>query len=722
MPSDSAPVDAYGNNLGWTAFVPDTTNWQQYNQNPAGNNAPDWAQYVPTTWQAYNHDTNNDGTPDWAPYVPGNWREYNKDTNNDGTPDWAPYVTTGWQQFQADSVGQATPTWAPYVPTGVSDFSTGGIDYATEDQSTNNERTLEIILRYVTGSYATSVTATYEMPYAPDDFYLYVKRIPKLISAGGRAAAGSFGLMQSSLDVGHAYGFNIVTGWNELPSLSLSTVYLQLEGIEGAFLTDSLSYAWGADGMVCSSDLMLLGVSGWYGNSAPAHSWVRLPVASSGLNEVDDGISGVAVKANSISIPNGFDPRNPAAVLASLPTDGRDSFALYHEEHSLIGPVLLVEQGEAFSGPSLIAIEYPYALVLPVDQQDLPVQPLVEFLWLTSVNVPAALTTIAAVAPAVSSGGSIAVPVAAAQLSVTTPSVSSGGSIAVPVASIALLPLPPSQAGRQRTEVLIPTASITVAGLIPVASSGGSVSAPVASIAIAAIAPDMARDPLFSYNSLLLHFSGANSSTVFTDSSNNGLSATPYGNASISTAQSKYGGSAGYLDGNGDYLQYASNTALDLIGSLFTVEAWIYPTTYKTSGCRIAAAGGGSVAFNSSGGIHWLMQIGNTGLLDFQFYSGSGGAGFATTASISLNTWSHVAASINGSTLYLSINGTLQSFSIASIARPSTSPVFTIGTIYGEGGASGAAFQGYMDEFRITKGAVRYTSNFTPSATAFQDS
>ena len=90
--------------------------------------------------------------------------------------------------------------------------------------------------------------------------------------------AEEFGLAQALLEAGHAYGFNVVTGFSELPTRDLAPVYVRVQGVEAAFLTDSVSYAWDSNGLVLSSDLLYLGATGYYGESPPSSSWVRLPV------------------------------------------------------------------------------------------------------------------------------------------------------------------------------------------------------------------------------------------------------------------------------------------------------------------------------------------------------------------------------------------------------------------------------------------------------------
>lgn len=68
---------------------------------------------------------------------------------------------------------------------------------------------------------------------------------------------------------------------------------------------------------------------------------------------------------------------------------------------------------------------------------------------------------------------------------------------------------------------------------------------------------------------------GANNSTTFTDNSSLALPVSVFGDAKISTSQSKFGGSSGLFDGNGDYLQ-ATSSGFTFGTDDFTVEGWMY--------------------------------------------------------------------------------------------------------------------------------------------------
>jgi len=229
-------------------------------------------------------------------------------------------------------------------------------------------------------------------------------------------------------------------------------------------------------------------------------------------------------------------------------------------------------------------------------------------------------------------------------------------------------------------------------------------------------------DPHFSRVSLLLHCDGTNGSTTFIDSSSSPKTLTANGNANISTAKSKFGGSSGLFDGTGDYLSSSYDAGYDLIGSDFTIEGFVYPSTLRTSGTRLISTGGGALAWNSTNGIHVLLQCnGTSNALALQLSNGTGSPITFNSSALALtnNSWQHISACVSGSTAYLSLNGVVESASVAATSRPSTNPVLNIATIPGEAGGNTVAFQGYMDEIRITKGTARYTANFTPPIKSF---
>lgn len=254
-----------------------------------------------------------------------------------------------------------------------------------------------------------------------------------------------------------------------------------------------------------------------------------------------------------------------------------------------------------------------------------------------------------------------------------------------------------------------------ISGVVPTFNVGGAWSTTSTTFTPGAIQ----ADANFADVGLLLHMDGSDNSTTFTDSSSNGLTVTANGNAKISTAASKFGGASLVLDGNGDYLQVNHNSVIDLIGGDFTVEAWIYCDQFKSSGMRIAAAGGGTVGWNGTNGIHWLWQLTSTGLPQLQYWDGSNVAAAQGTTAVSLTTWTHVALAVDGTTCYFAVGGTVDAVTITAQTRPSTNPTFTVGTINGEAGGSTTAFDGNIDELRITKGVARYTATFTAPTLPF---
>lgn len=214
--------------------------------------------------------------------------------------------------------------------------------------------------------------------------------------------------------------------------------------------------------------------------------------------------------------------------------------------------------------------------------------------------------------------------------------------------------------------------------------------------------------------SLLLHGNGPNGSTSFIDSGPGGLPVTTTGTPVISTAQSKFGGSSMFFEGTASALYINAITPFVFTGD-FTVEAWIYK---QGSGeYTISALWTGndpticSYIFRVSPGGYLQLVYGIAELNPL--VSG-------TTRIVATNVWTHVAVTRAGSTVRFFVNGNLDgsTHTVSGALNTATST----GTVGVTNQQDGGWFLGYIDDLRITKGLARYTTTFTPPATAFVDS
>ena len=214
--------------------------------------------------------------------------------------------------------------------------------------------------------------------------------------------------------------------------------------------------------------------------------------------------------------------------------------------------------------------------------------------------------------------------------------------------------------------------------------------------------------------SLLLHGDGANGSTTIVDSSESPKAITRVGNTSISTAQSKFGGSSIYFDGAGDALNLPASTDWSL-GSTWTVECYVYAEAIPTSGqpsCRflmIGANGSTSAryfSFNSVGNIY--TSTFGTGIVGMVAPAGSMEAG----------RWMHLAFCVDNGTGYIFKDGQMILGPVSGVS-PQVQALDTFRIGYDIVGTVDYNFNGYIDELRITNGEALYTANFTPPTSAF---
>lgn len=216
-------------------------------------------------------------------------------------------------------------------------------------------------------------------------------------------------------------------------------------------------------------------------------------------------------------------------------------------------------------------------------------------------------------------------------------------------------------------------------------------------------------DPDFASVSLLLHGDGANGSTTITDSSSTPKTVTAVGDAQISTAQSKFGGSSIAFDGTGDYITIAEASSSFTFGTGdFTIEFWLYPS--NLTGTTIIADWR-----NASGGSQYITLYRDTDTL--YFFEGSNRI---TGASALTNTvFQHIALCKGSNSTRLFVDGV----QVGSTYADTTDYIAPQNGSIHFGGLLGTfSMAGHIDDVRITKGVARYTTGFTPPIAAFPDS
>jgi hypothetical protein len=200
-------------------------------------------------------------------------------------------------------------------------------------------------------------------------------------------------------------------------------------------------------------------------------------------------------------------------------------------------------------------------------------------------------------------------------------------------------------------------------------------------------------------------------SNRFIDNSNNNFAITRNGNVSIqafspfatTTAYSPatHGGAA-FFDGSGDYLQNTSITNQFDVGSAFTIDLWVYVTTYQEAGWF--STGGSTVNWSTSTGLYWSLYQYN-GTLYWQTGLGNGSAtNLITATSPAANAWHHIAIGFNGTTTRMWIDGVSVGTSTTAYYKPSGTDRVQVGCFTG----GSTPYAGYFSGVRFVKGTDVY--------------
>jgi len=191
------------------------------------------------------------------------------------------------------------------------------------------------------------------------------------------------------------------------------------------------------------------------------------------------------------------------------------------------------------------------------------------------------------------------------------------------------------------------------------------------------------------------------------NSTSTNLPVTINGGASISTAQFPTGMSSSLLfNGTTGYLSFPSNSAFAFGSGDFTIEYWLYasswsPSFYTVFDTRTTGLSSGYSDYINGSGV-FNIYINNSTI-------------YTMTGSLSTNTWTHIAVSRSGTSLRVFINGTQNGSTVTNSTNLSdTNLLVAVNRGSTAGTISTSFFNGYISNVRVCKGTALYTANFTP--------
>lgn len=107
------------------------------------------------------------------------------------------------------------------------------------------------------------------------------------------------------------------------------------------------------------------------------------------------------------------------------------------------------------------------------------------------------------------------------------------------------------------------------------------------------------------------------------------------------------------FDGVNDYVDAGNASSVQLTGTAITIEAWIYPTAWRTN----IWEGNIINKEDDSNNSGYMLRCGNNGRLNFNLGSGSWNELTSAPSVLTLNTWQHVAGTYDGSKMRIYVNG-----------------------------------------------------------------
>src|SRR5690606_4639767 len=147
------------------------------------------------------------------------------------------------------------------------------------------------------------------------------------------------------------------------------------------------------------------------------------------------------------------------------------------------------------------------------------------------------------------------------------------------------------------------------------------------------------------------------------------------------------------FDGNNDRVNCGNDPSVQITGNQITLEAWVYPIQFRN---YVHEAHIISKETNSPD-YGFMLRTGDNGRLNFNAGNGNWNETTTPNSVISLNKWQHVAATYDGVTTRIYVNGTEVHSQNRTFTIGNSGNNLTIGG-YPNGGGN---FNGRIDEVKV---------------------
>lgn len=217
-----------------------------------------------------------------------------------------------------------------------------------------------------------------------------------------------------------------------------------------------------------------------------------------------------------------------------------------------------------------------------------------------------------------------------------------------------------------------------------------------------------------SYTKILLHMDGANAGTTFTDTNLGGSAHTwTATTATTSTTQIKFGTTSLSTGAAAGKILTPDSADFTLGSGDFTADCWFYRSGGDGTLRMIAGQGDSSLTPSNS---TFDLSLSGTNHVSFEVFDGVTSTIINGTTAITAVGWHHIAGVRTGNTILVFLDGVQEATSAFSGTVPNSTASLAIGAV---GDAPTGLWNGFIDEFRLSVGLARWTSNFTPPTVAY---